>query len=120
MKMPIAAILLSVLLVQTAVFAADATTQMPQHMQGMQKMMDDIRTEQDPDKRAALMRQHMQSMRQGMQMMGRGNAGAARPMNTEERMQGMERRMETMQMMMEQMMQHQEAETDAPVHEHDQ
>ncbi len=39
-------------------------------MQTMQQQMKEIKATKDPEKRKALMQQHMQSMREGMMMMG--------------------------------------------------
>lgn len=84
---------------------------MHQHIEQMQVLMADIKQENDPEKRKALMQSHLQSMQEGMQMMnGPGGPGAEGmgmvPMGMEERMDMMEQRMNMMQMMMGQMMEH--------------
>lgn len=108
---------------------------MHSHMQKMQEQMKQINATSDPEKRKALMQEHMQSMREGMMMMDKMDKtqesmmshGAMQkksmPMDCKaddaqcQQMQSMQKsqnamqeRMQMMQMMMEQMMEHQSAQ----------
>ncbi len=94
------------------------TPMMPMHekMQKMRSQMTEIHQTEDPDKRDALIRSHMEDMQgmmkmmQGMHggkpMMGGPQGGMPQMMN---RQQMMGQRMDMMQMMMDQMMQNQAA-----------
>ena len=85
---------------------------MHQHMQQMQALMTEIRSEKDPAKRRALMQQHMTSMQAMMrslhasmaqeQKMPMGNSMGA----MQQRMKMMQQHMSMMQMMMGQMIDH--------------
>lgn len=120
MKTPILAVLLSTLLMQASATAAEATMPMQQHMQEMQTQMAAIKAEEDPEKREALMMQHMKAMQDSMAMMGSGAAVDSATMTMEQRMENMEQHMEMMQMMMGQMMQHAESEAGTvPEHQHE-
>ena len=110
--------LLTSLVLQSSTFAADSEMAMNQNMQEMQKVMEEIKTEQDPEKREALMMQHMEVMHKGMEMMGQQTGAPASGMAMGDRMEGMEKRMEMMQMMMGQMMEQEAAEMENPTHEH--
>ena len=87
---------------------------MHEHMQKMQRLMAEIKQEEDPKNRHNLMQKHMESMQQGMgMMMGKMKEKHAMrdqvdmpSMQMNDRMSMMEKRMNMMQMMMDQMMQH--------------
>lgn len=49
---------------------AQQMEKMHSHMQTMQQQMKEIKATKNPEKRKALMQQHMQSMHEGMMMMG--------------------------------------------------
>lgn len=82
-------------------------------MKKMMAQMGRIKATQDPEERARLMREHMDSMHQAMQAMRAGGSGMMHmkecPMKrasggrAADRMDMMEKRMDMMQMMMEQM-----------------
>ena len=109
MKTPLLAVLLSTLLLQACATTTEAAPDAPpQRMQEMHTRMATIKAEQDPDKREALMMQHMEAMQENMTMMHQGTAGDTSTMTMEERMSNMEQHMEMMQMMMGQMMHHHE------------
>ena len=110
---------------------AQQVEKMHSHMQTMQQQMKEIKATKDPEKRKALMQQHMQSMHEGMMMMGKmdgaqgkmsqgamqekkermsgqqDDAQCQRMQTMEHRQEGMQERMKMMQMMMQQMMEHQ-------------
>lgn len=104
-------------------------TKMHEQMHANQALMEQIKREDNADKRENMMQQHMQTMREHMQMMG-GMMGTAKPakpsaeaipeqmqmMNM--RMDMMNMRMDMMQSMMEQMMDHQEQDA-GPDHHRD-
>jgi protein CpxP len=76
-----------------------------------QQLMDQIRMENNADKRNKLLQQHMKAMQGQMQMMGKmmepGDLAEKSPDTMPETMQMMNMRMDMMQMMMGQMMEHQ-------------
>lgn len=117
MKSSLAAALFAAALFQPVAYAADADMQMQTHMQEMQELMTAMKEEQDPEKLAALRQQHMEAMHRGMAMMSQSEASMP-GMTMENRVQRMEQRMEMMQMMMGQMMDHDQEETERPVHQH--
>ena len=124
MKTPLLAVLLSTLLLQACATITEAAPDAPpQRMQEMHTRMAAIKAEQDPEKREALMMQHMKAMQEGMAMMDHDAAADKSSMTMEERMTNMEQHMEMMQMMMGQMMQHHAgmAGNDGkdPAHKHD-
>ena len=87
---------------------------MQESMHENQQLMDQIRMENDADKRNELMQQHMNAMQNQMQMMdkmmGPGDRGEMSSQGMPESMQMMNMmnmRMDMMQMMMGQMMEHQ-------------
>lgn len=109
---------------------------MRSQMQTMHEQMKELKAAKDPERRKALMQQHMQSMREGMIMMGGMNgvqnqmgqkamhekmneqiacqqkdAACQRAQTMEHRQEGMQERMKMMQMMMQQMMEHQSEQT---------
>ena len=109
---------------------------MRSQMQTMHEQMKELKAAKDPERRKALMQQHMQSMREGMIMMGGMNgvknqmgqkamhekmneqiacqqkdAAYQRAQTMEHRQEGMQERMKMMQMMMQQMMEHQSEQT---------
>lgn len=109
---------------------------MRSQMQTMHEQMKELKAAKDPERRKALMQQHMQSMREGMIMMGGMNgvqnqmgqkamqekmneqiacqqkdAACQRAQIMEHRQEGMQERMKMMQMMMQQMMEHQSEQT---------
>lgn len=83
---------------------AAATPMMAEHMQKMQKQMQQIHASKDPAERKRLMDEHMKSMQGTMPMMS--GMGARSGTEPNQRMQMMEMRMDMMQKMMEQMLQH--------------
>ncbi len=88
--------------------SAAAMPMMGEHMQKMQKQMQQIHASKDPAERKRLMDEHMKSMQGTMPMMsGMGARAGADP---SQRMQMMEMRMDMMHKMMEQMLQHDAAE----------
>jgi periplasmic protein CpxP/Spy len=120
MKKPLAVItLFTSLILQSSTFAADSDAALHENMQNMQTMMGAIKTEQDPEKRKAMMMEHMESMHKSMGMMGQNGNGSSSGMDMGSKMEGMEKRMEMMQMMMTQMMEHETEEAKDPTHEHD-
>lgn len=93
---------------------------MHQHMDEMRELMGKIHKEEDPDKKQALMEQHMNSMHEGMNMMNEkmhgkmhGKSGMSNmpAMKMEDRMAQIEQRMDMMQKMMGEMAEHQVVET---------
>jgi periplasmic protein CpxP/Spy len=113
MKTQIATLLFSALVAGAPFAAAPAsgpgggTQSMPmmnEHMQKMQKQMQQIHAAKDPAERKRLMEEHMKSM-QGMMPMMSG-MGASPNSDPNQRMQMMEMRMDMMHKMMEQMLQH--------------
>jgi hypothetical protein len=91
---------------------------MHQHMQDMQRSMDELGKATDPAKRDVLLREHMAQMRAGMkdmnamQGMGMMHDGVMRRSQGSEspdaRLDAMRQRQDAMQSMMDQMLQHQE------------
>lgn len=88
-----------------------------QQMMGMREqmlknesLMEQIRAEDNAEKRTQLMQEHMKSMNGQMEMMNKmmgHNQGDMSGVKTPEHMQMMNSRMDMMQMMMKQMMEHQ-------------
>ena len=115
---------------------AQQMEKMHSHMQTMQQQMKDIKATKDPEKRKALMQEHMHNMHEGMMMMGKmddaqgkmsrgamqekkermsgqqDDAQCQRMQTMEHRQEGMQERMKMMQMMMQQMMEHQSVQAD--------
>ncbi|OFE12497.1 hypothetical protein PHACT_04575 [Pseudohongiella acticola] len=56
-------------------------TAMQEHMQGMKTTMEEIRQEENPERRAELMQVHMESMQHGMDMMQKMMDGMMRDDN---------------------------------------
>lgn len=88
---------------------------MHEHMKEMIDLMGKIHQETDPEKKEALLEQHMDAMHEGMNMMnekmhGKAGMGDMATMKMEERMGMMEQRMDMMQQMMGQMTKHQVVE----------
>lgn len=83
-----------------------------EQMQQMRALMQEIRQEEDPERRRELLQTHRWQMRAAMRMMNRGENGDGDPdRSMEERMKQMQRRMEMMQLMVEQMMENAEQES---------
>jgi hypothetical protein len=70
----------------------------------MQQQMTDIENEKDPEKRQALMQDHMDSMKQYMSMMHENMSS--------------DQKIEAMQVMMEQMLERDDAARSRPIHNH--
>lgn len=88
--------------------SAAAPPMMGEHMQKMQRQMQQIHASKDPAERKRLMDEHMKSMQGMMPMMsGMGARAGADP---DQRMRMMEMRMDMMHKMMEQMLHHDAAE----------
>jgi periplasmic protein CpxP/Spy len=120
MKIVLKTLLLVATTLSISAFAAEQDAmQMHEHMEKIQEQMAAIRAEQDPARRAELMKEHHASMSEGLRMMEHGNIEG---MSMEQRMHAMEERMDMMSMMMGQMMEHHHAEEapadDAPAAEH--
>ena len=87
---------------------------MREKMRDNQSLMEQIRAEDNADKRTQLMQEHMTSMNKQMEMMNkmmgddRGNMAGVEMPEHMQMMQIMNSRMDMMQMMMEQMMEHQD------------
>lgn len=124
MKKLISAIVVSTVLVSTAIFASehqakhdlqqggmamgmmshDQMAVMHKHMQEMQQLMISIKQESNPEKREQLLQEHHKKMQAGMHMMMGDTSAQHSKMNTDERMNMMEQRMGMMHMMMKQML----------------
>lgn len=83
---------------------------MLEHMQEMQFLMQQIRQEDDPERRRQLVQEHRERMQEGMEMMHKGlmgrqtNGSPGMEMSMEERMRSMQYHVAMMQMMMDHMM----------------
>ena len=112
------AAVLAVPLAQAAPPEGQMPMQMRERMQNMDRIMEQVRKTDDPDRHQRLMREHMQEMRNTMGdmrgMMGGGMMGDrptmkgdGKDMDPDRRMDMMQERMDMMQMMMEHMMEQQ-------------
>lgn len=96
---------------------------MHERMQQSHSLMEQIKSEEDADKRSKLMQQHMEGMHEQMQMMDKmmdhkskdDMSSNAKP----GQMQMMNMRMDMMQMMMKQMMEHQDQDQKLEKHHDD-
>jgi hypothetical protein len=108
MKKLITAILLTAVLVAPA-FAGSGHAKMHSHMKEMQKLMVDIKQEQNATKRHQMMKSHMESMQKGMHMMKNSETSSV---DLKTRVGMLEQRSKLMQEMMLQMMEY-SAEADS-------
>ena len=79
--------------------------EMDTHLNELQQIMGEIKTEKNHEKLMELIHKHMQGMQQGMGMMKKMKNGSVKQ-ETAVRVDNLEARMDAMQSMMEQMMEH--------------
>ena len=93
----------------SCMMTSEQTAAMQQYLQAMQELMANIKKEKDPDKREAMVQQHLDNVRSGMQIMTMQGQDAAHcktlsSLPLEDRMGLMEARMRMMSLIAMQML----------------